>query len=138
MNVGVAANMAAPLLFVFRNRMYRVPMLSYRDGIQLQELYIELAKAADDGEETREQLEDLAKLCDRAAVMFPTLCEPKNGLVRFLWRRGWLRNPFLKATTSELAQLLGFFLQCRTKSSVQLLGSLAHRPALASSTRRTS
>ncbi len=139
MNVGVAANLPAPMAFIFNARIYRVPNIPYPLGIQLQELYIQLAKqGSNQDEETVAQLHELQALCDQAAALFPALCEPKNWFVRMLWRRGWLRNPFLSATSSELAHLLGFFLQCRMKSSVQLLESSAHRPALASSTRRTS
>lgn len=137
-NVAVAQHLDAPMTFTYRGRRYVAPPPSYRQGVELQELLMEINRLGDDNmPETHETLAQLVVVLDHVAQLAPTLCRPTNWFKRLLWRVGALHNPFLTASPQELAQLIGFFLQCQMRSRVQLMGSSAHRLALSSSTRLT-
>jgi hypothetical protein len=106
---------------LFRLGHYRVPPVSYRDGAFLLSLYRRLRQAITDlegGTITEEEARRLHKnLCDRCVATFPRLVIPMTRLHRWLFR--WLPNPFTRCSDEEIFELLGFFLACRTRSSVR-------------------
>lgn len=141
-NAATAAEGDAISIFEYRGIHFKAPPLSYRVGIQLQEIYYTLQKLGraeeskefPDEESQVEHLEKLAECYERALKLFQESCYP----IAF-WRR-WRhkrKNPFSDASSAEIGELLSFFSLCRTKSRVRLQPSLMHRPSLTMSMRQT-
>lgn len=125
-NASFAADLNEPNYLVYRQRKYKVRPLTFTVGIELQELAVRLESMADQPE-TNETLQEMLSILQDAVALFWAAAQPL-GLLRRLTRH-WLSNPFETATNQEVAELLGFFLQSRTRSSVQVLasGRIRHR-----------
>jgi len=105
--------------FEYRGRRYVVPPIDYREGAALQ-LFIQTEMQPwTDKAPTWETMDEYEAVCAASAEMVWRLCRPA-GWRRFLKR--WMHNPFMRAGDNELSDIIGFFWQCRTKSSVRLLG----------------
>jgi hypothetical protein len=106
----------------FRGRVFRVPPISYPAGLRLQVLHVRLrkvAKGADTDGESDASLRELHAVLDEAARLCWSLCRPVSLWDRLFWR--WLSNPFLGAASiQELGEIVGFFFECRTRSTVRL------------------
>jgi hypothetical protein len=124
----------------FRNRVFRVPPISYPAGLRLQVLHVRLRKVASganaDGESDA-SLRELLAVLDEAARLCWSLCRPVSLWDRLFWR--WLGNPFLGAASiQELGEIVGFFFECRTRSTVRLQPGEAEKPHVRSISRTNS
>lgn len=119
-NVEAALILADPasleLILPYRRRRFRVPPVSYRDGLALNALEVELAileRAKDiDAENLRKRLEILI---DSVAIMW-RLVRPIGWWERLTWR--WRANPFEHAEAAELGRLFAFFCSARPTTTI--------------------
>lgn len=112
-NAGTVLALAEAGAVFFRGVPWRVPPVSYRDGIRLQQLGDRLAALALAGAPDAEQEAVITEM----VIAFRGLVRPVG------WRRllgRLLPNPFRRASEAEVGQLLAFFTLCRTRSSVRL------------------
>lgn len=115
--------------FEYRGRNYYVPPISYLEGARLQQFGNTIGKLAARLETVEElagapegssaELEQLLHAFENALESIRRLCKPSGLWQRLLWSRS-TKNPFADATVTEVGQLLGFFYQRRTTSSVRL------------------
>lgn len=138
-NVAVAADTGSAVYFTFRNALYKAEPLSYRLGIQIQEINIEVQRL-----NTFEATTPVTSMTDdQRIVHMRSLLAAYESAEDLFWkaslpvnwfsRRGYRKNnPFKKAglSSGEVGELLGFFWECRMKSRVNLLGGLGNRPSL--------
>lgn len=95
-----------------------LPHLNVEDGLTLQ-LFVQTELVPwHDKTPTWETLDAYVETCRNTAAMLWSLCYARG------WRRmvprKWLRNPMQDFNDKELGEIAGFFLQCRTTSSVRL------------------
>lgn len=106
-------------LLVYRERSYRSPPVSYRDGVRLFEIADRLAKMVGRaGEDAAAQMRAIVHVQGEAVRLFHALVTPTD------WRRfiprALLPNPFRSASPQEVDDLLGFFWTRQTTSTVRL------------------
>lgn len=149
-NVAIAAETHADSYFSYRGVMYKAPPLSYKLGVQLQEIQLAIGKLVQeeealtariaaapsekDDEDRIQMLTGLLACYERAVGLFWQACFP---LAWWKRRRHTRTNPFTECTSKEIGELLGFFFMCRMKSRVGMVGTLANRPSLSLSTPTT-
>lgn len=126
-NATLAADLDVTTTLVYRRRLYKVPPVSFRVGIELQEIAARLDELTN-VPETDESLTELLAMFQDAVALFHRCIVPSTFIGRLFWRRR--SNPFYNATSGEVAELLGFFSQCRTRSSVRVLPSDSVRARL--------
>lgn len=103
-----------PMRVPFRGRMYEIPPLPYKAGIQVMQVQDQLAALRSEGGEDR--LARLEKWASDAAALIYANVKPQRG--RWRWSLRLHRNPFRKANFRELGELLGFLLRSQTTTSV--------------------
>jgi len=122
-----AVGAGAGLRFEFQGREYELRPVSFEDGIRLVEAREAIEKIGN--REAREGFdletaEGYIRALKTVVACTHRYVRPAAGpLHRFFWKRGWMPNPFRSATEAELGTLLGFFLGCRTISSVRRPGA---------------
>jgi hypothetical protein len=124
----------------FRNRVFRVPPIPYPAGLRLQALHRRLKRVGDsssaDGESDA-SLRELHAVLDEAARLCWSLCKPVSFVDRLFMR--WQSNPFLAASSiEEIGQIIGFFFECRTRSTVRLQSGEVASPLFRSISRTNS
>ncbi len=102
----------------YRGRLYDLGHVSFEDGIRLVEARTAIM-ALEDEEATPEKVSAYLRAMRYVVRLAPRYMVPVNPIRRFFWRLRLRRNPFRKATDSEVGHFLGFFLACRTRSRVQ-------------------
>ncbi len=114
-NTGEVALLTDPLAIVHRGYMYEVPPISYRHGMELDELMLRRSEvmAMEAGEEKIAARLKWFQQCAEFVfkVAFPA---PRHWLLRLARRLGRMPNPFLTATEQELINHVAFLLGCRT------------------------
>ena len=144
-NVALATEIDADSYFEFRGTNYKVPPLSYKLGVQLQEIQFFLESLVRKEQFTKDlqdldldgqivHLQQLQLAYEQAIALFQKCCYP---LAFWKRRRHKRQNPFLTCTSQEIAELLSFFSMCRMRSRVTFQGSLANRPSLSTSMQST-
>lgn len=132
-NTDTVASLGQPDTLEYRGRVYRVPPLSYVDGMECRSLNLRIATLGrslrlttkhmaaladqDVSDENEARLQHLLTVYDRDIGAMVGLCEravrKMKRLVRpiGLWARltWWYRQPFLQAEDEEISELLGFF-----------------------------
>lgn len=120
-NTILVGDLGGEKALLFRLGRYRIPPVSYRDGAFLLSLHRRLKQTIVDLEGGVVSLEEAMRthrgLMDRAVEKFYRLAVPMGRLHRWCYR--FLHNPFRRCSDSEVWELLGFFLACRTSSSVR-------------------
>lgn len=124
-NIRPALFMVDPLRIPFRARMWTAHV-DWQDGARL----VDIHQRAEKGVGGVELFRELSAIAGRVLRRYP-----ESRWQRFLRVSGLRRNPVRGATERELGELLGFFLMCRTNSSV---GSWAGAAATSASTSSTS
>ncbi len=110
----------------YRGRLYELGHVSFEDGIRLVEAQTAINAIAD-GEATPEKVAAYLGAMRYVVRLAPRYMVPVRHVRRLFWRLHLRRNPFRKATDSEVGQFLGFFLECRTRSRVQYPKAAASR-----------
>lgn len=126
-NFGPLLELRDDVLLEFRGRVYRSPPTPYPESIRLYEFSTRLHVLGriGAGKITRAHLEEVGRIQAAAVDLFWHLCRPIDRR-RFL-PNTLLPNPFRAASPKEVDDLLGFFWQHRTRSSVRALGRVAGR-----------
>lgn len=122
-----AIGLASALRFEFRDQEYDLLPVSFADGIRLVEAREAIerigARDAREGFELDTAEGYIAALRTVVGLTRNYVRPVAGPAYRFFWNRGWVPNPFRSATEAELGTLLGFFLGCRTISSVRRPGA---------------
>ncbi len=124
-NVSASVSLETTSLLHYRGKVYRVPAVGWKDGLQLQRFYMQLQtmsvaedESIEDLDLSMDRLRELETLMLTVHKFFKRLCRPAGIMARLTW---YWKYPFEDATQQELGELLGFFFACRTKSSVRLI-----------------
>lgn len=119
-NVGATLRLleAESICVPYNGRAYELGHVSFEDGLRLVAARSAI-EALDDAEPTAENQAAYLLAMRLVVAMAPRYLVPMTPVRRFFWRLGIRRNPFRRATDSEVGQFLGFFLACRTRSRVQ-------------------
>ena len=112
----------------YRGRVYELGHVSFEDGIRLVEARAAIV-ALEDVEPDEENTAAYLGALRTVVALAPRYLLPMNRLRRLFWRLRLRRNPFRSATDAEVGHLLGFFLGCRTRSSVQYPPTAERAPA---------
>jgi hypothetical protein len=123
-NIVAVEALTATVRFRYRGRVFDIPPIPTLPGLKLQAMELELERIGDepparddvDGVDKMQALKEM--LLEMFDIMWKNV-EPVKLMDRIFWR--WKHNPFLDASRKEAAELLTFFSQCRTISSVQIL-----------------
>ena len=107
---------AERLAFAYRGVAYEVLPVSFADGIRLSEARAALEAAEDEDRLTPEVARDAGRALAFVASLAPRYLRPLRWWRRLLWAARVRVNPYRRATETEVGQLLGFFLGCRTMS----------------------
>ncbi len=121
-NIVAVDFLTATVRFRYRKRVFDIPPIPYLPGLQLQKVELELQRLGDSPPDEDEAGNKLVELRDMLVDMQRIMWRHVRPVTRFdktFWR--WRGNPFSDASRAEVAELLSFFLQCRTTSSVRLL-----------------
>ena len=126
-NFGPVLELRDDVLLIFRGRVYRSPPTPYTQSIRLYELSTRLVALGRLGtaKVTPAHIEEVGRIQKAAIGLFWRLCRPIDKR-RFLPNL-LLPNPFRFASPKEVDDLLGFFWQLQTRSSVQAPGRAAGR-----------
>lgn len=125
-NIDPAMNLESTSIMQFRGRLYRVPPVGWQAGLELQRQYLKLQDLQrkedqipdDKYASSIEHLKEMEILMNRMFRFFKSLCSPMSWWETITWR---FRDPFQDATQQELGEMLGFFFECRTKSSIRYI-----------------
>ncbi|KKL76133.1 hypothetical protein LCGC14_2047940 [marine sediment metagenome] len=110
---------ADQLQIPYRGRVYDLGHVSFEDGIRLVEARAAIVAIGDGDDPTPENISAYGRAMRVVVSMAPRYMVPVGRIRRLFWRLRLRRNPFRKATESEVGHLLGFFLTCRMRSRVQ-------------------
>lgn len=116
-NAAAVVELSSPQRFSFRGRLFEVPPLGFKKGIELQEIAMAIESMTDQPTSVHDY-ELMLALFEDAVALFWSFVKPVHWFSRMFWR--WRGNPFANAEIGEVAELLGFFLPCRMRSSVQV------------------
>ncbi len=117
-NVEPLLDLGDTVYFQFRGRAYGIPPLGWRAGQRLHLLWVEALEIA--SPITKATAPAYYQLIAQLPRLLWANCRPTGWLRRRLWRLGLLRNPFRRATETELVELAAFFLSRRSRSSIGL------------------
>lgn len=121
-NVQQVLDLGSLVYFRWRGRTYGVPPLPWKDGAALLDAYLE---AQNLGERiTRKNALEYYKTLERMSHIMWRCSRPVGLVRRFLKKVKALRNPYLKASESEIGELAVFFLGCRMKTRPELQRTL--------------
>lgn len=123
LNNDVAAALTSPPDLEFRGSIYRTRLASFREGTELQELSQKIVEIVN-GEQNDNALRQLLPILERVVELIYAMCRPRGLFARLSYR---VHNPFRDASRQELWELLDFFSQCRTISSVRRGGRSPNR-----------
>lgn len=103
------------------HRTLAIPSIPFRLGQRVMDLYINaLNQAKDVALHGKKDPQDrYFKTLSRLTRILWTHVRPLGRIRRIFWRLGLLRNPLKQCSEQELKEITDFFLQGRTKSSVQ-------------------
>lgn len=129
-NIVAVDSLTATIRFAYRKRVFDIPPIEYLDGTRLKAIDLELRRlgeaAMEEGETPEEGEAKLRFLRDILLEAFAIMhrnTRPVTLLDRLSWPlRG---NPYTHASRQEVAELLSFFLLCRTTSRVRLLKAIS-------------
>lgn len=107
---------AERLAFAYRGVAYEILPVSFDDGVRLCEARAALDVAEDDDLLTPEAAREARRALHFVASLSTRYLRPVRWWRRLLWALRLRRNPYRRATETEVGQLLGFFLGCRTMS----------------------
>jgi hypothetical protein len=103
----------------YRGRVYALGHVSFEDGIRLVEARAAIVAIGEGDDPTSENISAYGRAMRLIVAMAPRYMVPVGRLRRLFWWLRLRRNPFRKATESEVGHLLGFFLTSRMRSRVQ-------------------
>lgn len=112
--------------FAYRGNEYQVEPISYLDGAELQKYGSVIMRLSGKLDETLGQgegesdLRELLVAFEGCVALMHRLAKPTRTFGRL--GEWWSGNPFSKATTTELGELMAFFSLRRTASSIALSG----------------
>ena len=114
-NVRAILDLGNMIYFEFRGRAYGVPPLPWREGERLLDDWL-LLRGLGDTVERAKLSQYFGSLRRMAKVMWRNT-RPIGHVLRLAKALRILRNPFLDASESEIAELAVFFLGLRTRST---------------------
>lgn len=124
-NVEAILSLGSVRYFTFRGTVYGVPPVPFKVGEQILDLHVQVLTLARtivttktsqiSAESSKEYFKALSRL---SSVLWKNM-RPIGKVRKFIWRIGGMRNPLRGATEMEVKDITDFFLQGRTKSSVQ-------------------
>ncbi len=110
----------------YGGRLYELGHVSFEDGIRLVEAQTAI-NAITEGGETPEKVAAYLRGMLYVVRLAPRYLVPVGRIRRLFWRLRLRRNPFRKATDSEVGHILGFFLASRMRSRAQYPKAPARR-----------
>lgn len=119
-NIEPLMQLGADQFFTYSGQMLRLPPISFRDGMRLNQLWIRMAKLSNVDELDEKTIAECSALFHEVVTLLGRLVRPVGWIRAIAWRCGFRRNPFGNATEREVPALVGFFSTCRTNTPVRL------------------
>lgn len=126
LNTSTVLSLGSTRYLRFRNGVYAVPMVGFKVGQRILELYIiVISRAKEVAKDGNKKSSDAYYVALRqlSKLLWANM-RHGNRVLRMFRRVGLTRNPLANASDQELRDLTNFFLQGRMKSTVQSLSTV--------------